>query len=64
MQFENFTIQFGNQTLDNLHRIQSPNRFASESIESTKSKKPAMKLFSESLQSELDRQLELIPVKR
>lgn len=62
MQFGNFTIQFGNQTLDNLHRIQSPYRFVSHSIKNTKSKSPAMKLFSESLQSELDRQLELIPV--
>lgn len=62
MQFGNFTIQFGNQTLDNLHQIQSYYRFVSDSIKNTKSKKPAMKLFSESLQSELDRQLELIPV--
>lgn len=62
MQFGNFNIQFGNQTLDNLHRIQSPYRFVSDSIKITKSKSPAMKLFSQSLQSELDHQLELIPV--
>ena len=62
MQFGNLTIQFGNQTLDNLHRIQSPYRFVSDSIKITKSKSPAMKLFSQSLQSELDRQLELMHV--
>lgn len=63
MQFWNFTIQFGNRTPHHLQPEPSSNRFASRlNIESVKCKSKIilMKLFAESLMSELEDQLKSI----
>lgn len=63
MQFGNFTIQFGNRTPYHLQPERSSNRFAprfnTESVK-CKSKIILMKLFAESLMSELEDQLKSI----
>lgn len=55
MQFGNYTIQFGNPTLNHLHPIPHSNRFAH-----TNQHQRQMKLFSESLLSELEQHLKVI----